>query len=293
MGQASSRVFHFLTKDIRNIIIENRAHKVISRDKPQPAPRYPATERELERLAADHPEILAEQSRKSSDLDDRLKKVFVVSHDPDLQVKQEANPSRPLPLQRKPIPKPEFGFEEPSQVAAGKVTFKQAIKFITDHQDDPARWNADTIAKHYKLETEVVDNILVHFRPFLLLVPEGPGEKRKSVLAAAPATPKLQSSSFVIILIVLVLGGGQVAPVPAPNGAVVAHAHQHLAVAAQARLANRGGAFRMLQLVAARLARLVRLIELPHVGPAHLVAQRQGRLPLVHGKADEPRINLN
>jgi hypothetical protein len=51
MGQVGSRVFNTLTRDIRNFNIENRAHKIISKEKPNPAPHYPADAKELDRVA--------------------------------------------------------------------------------------------------------------------------------------------------------------------------------------------------------------------------------------------------
>jgi len=51
MGQAGSRVLNTATKVFRDFNVENRAHRVISKEKPTPAPRYPADEKELERIA--------------------------------------------------------------------------------------------------------------------------------------------------------------------------------------------------------------------------------------------------
>lgn len=51
MGQVGSRVLNTLTRDIRNFNIENRAHKIISKEKPNPAPHYPADAKELDRVA--------------------------------------------------------------------------------------------------------------------------------------------------------------------------------------------------------------------------------------------------
>lgn len=97
--------------------------------------------------------------RKNSILDDRLKQVFVVSNDPDEHSrKQQASDQRPLPANRKSVATPEFGFQEPDIVAVGKITFKQAVKLITDHQDDSKKWSSEAIAQHYKLDNAVVGN---------------------------------------------------------------------------------------------------------------------------------------
>jgi Uncharacterised protein family (UPF0240) len=107
-------------------------------------------------LFLEHPEVLKEMKRKNTSLDDRLRQVFVLSNDPEHNIKQKASEKRPLPMNRKSPAVPEFGFQEPDNVAEGKVTFKQAIKFITDHQEDSKKWNKDAIAQHYKLDSVVV-----------------------------------------------------------------------------------------------------------------------------------------
>lgn len=107
-------------------------------------------------LFLEHPEFLKEMKRKNTSLDDRLRKVFVVSNDPEHNIKQKASDHRPLPMNRKSPAVPEFGFQEPDTITEGKVTFKQAIKFITDHQEDSKKWNNEAIAQHYKLDAKVV-----------------------------------------------------------------------------------------------------------------------------------------
>ncbi|XP_059472636.1 protein NDUFAF4 homolog [Neocloeon triangulifer] len=193
MGNAASRVFNTATKGLRDFNVENRAHRVISRDKPKPAPRYPADERELERIVKEHPEVLLEQTKKLTDLDKRLKTVFVVSHDPEHDVKQQPSSNRPLPVARNSPQRPEFGFEEPAEVAPGKVTLKNVLQFIYDHQTDPLKWSKENIAKQYKLEAECVENILANFRPLLVLVPEGKKGKKQQTLSVSQRIQKLSS----------------------------------------------------------------------------------------------------
>jgi NADH dehydrogenase [ubiquinone] 1 alpha subcomplex assembly factor 4 len=45
------KVLSLVPRQLKQFNIENRAHKVISKDKPTPAPKYPATIEELERIA--------------------------------------------------------------------------------------------------------------------------------------------------------------------------------------------------------------------------------------------------
>lgn len=49
----------------------------------------------------------------------------------------------------------EYGLMEPEVIPEGKITLRQALKFITDHQEDPRTNSADTIANSYKLDKTV------------------------------------------------------------------------------------------------------------------------------------------
>ena len=64
------------------------------------------------------------------------------------------NPNRPLPLSRSPGEDLEFGFTEPAIIPKGKVTLRQALKFISDHQADPKSWTAEKISSEYLLNKE-------------------------------------------------------------------------------------------------------------------------------------------
>lgn len=64
--------------------------------------------------------------------------------------------SRALPLDRKPVDDFEYGYKEPVKVSRGRVTLRQAIQFITDHQTEPEVWSAKRIADEYKLKQSIV-----------------------------------------------------------------------------------------------------------------------------------------
>lgn len=69
---------------------------------------------------------------------------------------QKVDPTKPLPLNRKPPQETELGFQEIIKVSRGRCTLKQAIKFISDHQASPEEWTASKIANDYKLKQENV-----------------------------------------------------------------------------------------------------------------------------------------
>lgn len=66
------------------------------------------------------------------------------------------NPDRPLPQYRGAVEPGEFGFAEPTRVPLGKITLRNALQFITNHQADPRSVTAKTIATEHSLSEETV-----------------------------------------------------------------------------------------------------------------------------------------
>ncbi|CRK86927.1 CLUMA_CG000748, isoform A [Clunio marinus] len=163
--------------------VENRAQRVISQEKPTPAPKYDANVKDLQRILEQHPEIVDEVNRKSAELDDRLKKVFVTSSE-YVDQRRIINPEKPLPVNRKYVEDFEFGFKEPEpeKVALGKCTLRQAIQFLSDHQLDGGKWTAEKIAQEFKLKQDNVQNILDHFHMFNIHISKKEGKAKKYLL---------------------------------------------------------------------------------------------------------------
>ncbi|GLV44310.1 uncharacterized protein CBL_12394 [Carabus blaptoides fortunei] len=181
------KVFSILSRPVKNFNIESRAHKIISQDKPVPAPKHKASIEQAERILQENPDSLKELLKKDTTLDTHLKDVYVKSHDPAIDIKPSpVTPDRPLPLNRKGVEQFEFGFYEPINVAIGKCTLRQAVKFITNHQEDPSLWNSTKIAIDYKLPEDKIKNILHYFRVYKLFIPE----KKVNAIFAGPSIPR-------------------------------------------------------------------------------------------------------
>lgn len=85
----------------------------------------------------------------------------------NFQIKEQPpNPDRPLPLDRNPVEEYELGYKEPTKVPLGKVTLKDAIKFISSHQLKPEKYTVTKIAEDYKLPEESVSESLAFFLNF-------------------------------------------------------------------------------------------------------------------------------
>ncbi|XP_047520310.1 protein NDUFAF4 homolog [Pieris napi] len=185
MGALVSRAL----RPIKSFNIENRAHRVISKEKPQVAPSYPSTVEDLQRVQEAVPDIDKKLESKDSHLDERLKNVYVTSmgtpEDDITRKKQDENPNRPLPQDRNALQDFDFGFKEPERVPYGRTTLRQAIEYITSHQMNPEEATAAKIAYEYKLKESDVENILKHFKTYEVYVPE---TKDSKAVIAGPTT---------------------------------------------------------------------------------------------------------
>lgn len=67
-----------------------------------------------------------------------------------------ADPRRALPSDRKEVEDFEYGIKEPEKVPVGRATLKQALEFITNHQNDRRRYSVAKIAEDYLIPQETV-----------------------------------------------------------------------------------------------------------------------------------------
>ncbi|XP_026474520.1 protein NDUFAF4 homolog [Ctenocephalides felis] len=157
-------------RSINKFNIEERAHKVLSKEKPTPAPKHPKDVKIFQKALKENPE--SSMLKQHTDHDERLKHVYLESYDvgPDHRT-EKSDPSKPLPLNRSAVEPPIYGFHEPNHVPYGKCTLKQAIEFIEEYNKDKQMNNANAIANKYKLSEETTSAILEHFRVFQVYVP--------------------------------------------------------------------------------------------------------------------------
>lgn len=85
---------------------------------------------------------------------------------------EKINLSRPLPVDTKRQEDYDYGHKDPELITPGRVTLKQAIQFISDHQSDPKQWPLPKIVDQYRMKDEDVFNILQYFTAFKLHVPD-------------------------------------------------------------------------------------------------------------------------
>ncbi|KAK7086888.1 Uncharacterized protein (UPF0240) [Halocaridina rubra] len=173
MGKVFSTLGRKATKPIRDYNIEERAHRAITKPNRPSAPRHPTTVQLIEESIKNQPEELR-HSLKEKDLQllKRLEDVYVTSEDVSPQVSiSSKNPHRPLPADRAYIVEPEYGFHEPLKVPYGKITLRDALAAISKHQENPGEWTAKKISYEYKIDLGLTEKMLIHFRTFVLVLP--------------------------------------------------------------------------------------------------------------------------
>ncbi|XP_037247630.1 NADH dehydrogenase [ubiquinone] 1 alpha subcomplex assembly factor 4 [Falco biarmicus] len=170
MGGRLARVF-------RNFNVESRARREISKEKPTPAPRHPASR--LDELA-DHPEIRQEIYRKDDRLLTLLKDVYVESRDPPVRVEDGGGEHLPCKQEEKRLTKlGHLGELDVKKVPKGKISIVEALTLLNNHKLHPQIWTAEKIAVEYSLELKDVSSLLEFFIPFT--VQEFPKETKKAI----------------------------------------------------------------------------------------------------------------
>ncbi|XP_072948106.1 NADH dehydrogenase [ubiquinone] 1 alpha subcomplex assembly factor 4 [Epargyreus clarus] len=179
-------------RPLKSFNIENRAHRVISKEKPTPAPQYAASLEDLKRTLEADPDLDKKLDSKDPALDERLKDVYVTSFgrpEDDMTRERKQSADRPLPQDRKLVDDYDYGFKEPDRIPYGRTTLRQAIEFMTLHQCNPSEVTAEKIAIEYKLKEEDVVNILKYFKTYEVYVPE---TKNSAAVFAGPAMLRKQ-----------------------------------------------------------------------------------------------------
>ncbi|KAM7394971.1 hypothetical protein PAMA_006623 [Pampus argenteus] len=148
---------------VRNINLENRVHREISKEKPRAAPRHPAISGSSGGGAAD---TAGSVHQKNDPLLKLLKSVYVESKDPAAA----AQASREVPAvkeaARRPLRYSLPGLVELTDVPKGKLTIAEALKALSSHQQQPHAWTSEKISQEYSLDLKDTKALLQFFVPF-------------------------------------------------------------------------------------------------------------------------------
>jgi len=163
MGKVLSVVSKRALKPVQNFAVELRAERIISQDKPIPAPWHPSTKQRIQKLVEENPDMFDIETSKDPKLDSNLKDLYVRSYDPE---PKQRDISRPLPSSRENPTVPELGYREPAKITKGKLSIRQALLMINRHQEDSAVNTPSALANEFTISSSAAENILRHFKSF-------------------------------------------------------------------------------------------------------------------------------
>ncbi|KAE8740882.1 hypothetical protein FOCC_FOCC013595 [Frankliniella occidentalis] len=163
MGNVAGSIGRFALKKARRFNIESRTDKFLESNVKVVAPKPLATQKEIEILNAENPDLKSELSKPNPQLINRLKDVYVSSTDPlPLESNIKSNPDRPLPVARKYEPE-DYGYVEPDSIPPGQLTLRQAVRLLSLYQSDKETNSIEKLALQFNLKAEVVGHIVEHF----------------------------------------------------------------------------------------------------------------------------------
>lgn len=172
-----------LKRRLRRYNVENRARKVISREKPVPAPQYESVRRQLEIADKMNPNFMEMYNKKDIMLDKHLKDVYVKSHDEETAPEIDKSTSnKSLPRNKASFNDFEYGAYEPTKVSVGKCTLRQAVAFLMENDAKPTTYTAANIATEYKLDQKTVENILKYYSIHKVYIPVVEDKNKKNAL---------------------------------------------------------------------------------------------------------------
>ncbi|XP_066149730.1 protein NDUFAF4 homolog [Euwallacea fornicatus] len=169
MGRAISKIKH----PFRDFNLESRTHKLIGQTNKRPSPRYEKDDKDVERIKKEFPEVFEASLKKDIVLESHLKDVYVTSYDAPIEKLTNKNPNRPLPQDKSQPEEFVFGHKEPesTNIPPGKTTLRNVLQFMSNHQSEPLKYTAKSIAMQHNLDEELVKQILKYYRVFEIYLP--------------------------------------------------------------------------------------------------------------------------
>lgn len=164
------KVLSLPKRAIQRFNVESRAQKILSQEKPKPAPLHKANVQELERLLKDSPDWLNKINLKDTALNDRLKQVYVSAEEKF----DRYDSTRVLPNQRT------TDEEDPAadeKAPPGRIKMKHFAEFLSARSNDIEVFGPEKLANDIKIDVKTAEDIIEHFRPLTLHV-NAPGTRK-------------------------------------------------------------------------------------------------------------------
>ena len=65
----------------------------------------------------------------------------------------------------------DYGYVEPEIIPEGKISIKLTLEFLAKNQENPEKYNADYLAREYKLDHDTATRIMKYYQLFQLYTP--------------------------------------------------------------------------------------------------------------------------
>uniref|UniRef100_UPI00358F7328 NADH dehydrogenase [ubiquinone] 1 alpha subcomplex assembly factor 4 n=1 Tax=Myxine glutinosa TaxID=7769 RepID=UPI00358F7328 len=156
------------TRMLRNYNIEERAMKVISKDKPVMAPRHPIQVHQ----ASDYPKLEVEMKTKNESLLKNLENIKITETiEPSLPISNEDRFSARVLNQQRRMSKTNFtfkelGFVDVLTVPSGRISIVEVVTLLGKAKSDPSTWTPQHVAEEYSISEEQARMLLENFSTF-------------------------------------------------------------------------------------------------------------------------------
>ena len=169
MGNVAAALGKHALRKTQRFNIESRTNRFLEKNVKVAAPKPLATQREIEKLNQEMPNLMEELQKPNPELIDRLKDVYVSSLDPPPEkFSKPVDPKKPLPVQRTTEPEDHF-YVEPTTLPPGKLSLKQALQLLSKYQLDKKTNTVESLAQDYNLSIKDVENIVEYFKVYTLV----------------------------------------------------------------------------------------------------------------------------
>ncbi|XP_061668737.1 NADH dehydrogenase [ubiquinone] 1 alpha subcomplex assembly factor 4 isoform X2 [Syngnathoides biaculeatus] len=174
-----------LVRLVRNVNLENRIQREISKDKPRSAPRHkltqPTSTAQNEAISFSAESVTGAVHQKNDPLLCNLKSVFVESKD-KASLKEECvdedTKTRPVKFT---LPGDSHGLATLTSIPHGKLTITEALKALSSHHSQPHTWTSQRISEEYCLNLKETNSFLAFFIPFQIqIIPPQIGNVKKN-----------------------------------------------------------------------------------------------------------------
>eukprot|EP00794_Sanderia_malayensis_P000257 gene257-878_t len=148
---------------------ESRMHRVIEREKPTQAPRHPTTVDKYQQLITENPNLQNISNEKDDNLLNMLSGFKVDSM--DAEIKERKSPAKDA----------SYSANDKREIVPGKLSAYELLQLFDRQSNNPDLWTVDKIAVHYRLEKELVNNLLTYYSSFKVLHTEKPSKPLEEI----------------------------------------------------------------------------------------------------------------